>query len=85
MKETVIKYGTFWNNASKLVFSFSSKIGLSNLPSLQQHVPSELSQSSQLASTAVVDFGSTIERLLRKHGKRIAGTCLFEFQNLVLK
>ena len=46
---------------------------MQNVPSLSQHVPSQLSASSVLAAKAAVDFGETVEQVLIKYGKRITG------------
>lgn len=46
---------------------------MQSLPSLSQHIPSQLTHSSLLASKAAVDFGETVEQILIKYGKRITG------------
>lgn len=46
---------------------------MQNIPSLTQHVPSQLTHSANLASKAVVDFGQTVESVLVKYGKRVTG------------
>ena len=62
-------FGTILNESKKRL---GSKIGLQNVPSLGQHVPSDLAQSAQLAARAVVEFGETVEKVLVKHGRSIA-------------
>ena len=37
---------------------------MQSLPSLSQHIPSQLTHSSLLASKAAVDFGETVEQIL---------------------
>lgn len=49
------------------------QIGMQNIPSLTEHVPTQLSNSAGLASKAVVDFGQTVESVLVKYGKRVTG------------
>ena len=49
---------------------------MQSLPSLSQHIPSQLTHSSLLASKAAVDFGETVEQILIKYGKRITGLFL---------
>ena len=46
-------------------------MGVQKVPSLNEHVPSQLSASSILAAKAAVDFGETVEQVLIKYGKRI--------------
>jgi len=46
---------------------------MQSLPSLNQHIPSQLTNSSLLASKAAIDFGETVEQVLIKYGKRITG------------
>lgn len=48
-----------------------SKMGMQEVPSLSQHVPSQLSSSSIMASKAAVDFGEAVEQVLVKYGKKI--------------
>jgi very long chain acyl-CoA dehydrogenase len=60
--------GTILSESRKRI---GSKIGIQNTPSLEKHLPAQLSNSGKLASRAVVDFGETIERVLIKYGKRI--------------
>lgn len=62
--------GTILTEGKKRI---GSKIGIQNIPSLSQNVPSQLEQSSVLASKAVVDFGETVEKVLIKYGKRVTG------------
>lgn len=61
-------FGTILTESKKRL---GSKIGLQNVPSLGQHVPTDLSQSAQLAAKAVVEFGETVEKVLVKHGRSI--------------
>jgi very long chain acyl-CoA dehydrogenase len=60
--------GTILNESKKRI---GSKIGIQSVPTLGSEVPSQLGESAQLASRAVVDFGEAIERVLVKYGKRI--------------
>jgi hypothetical protein len=45
---------------------------MQNLPPIKD-IPSELSQSAQAAQKASVEFGETVEKILIKYGKKIAG------------
>lgn len=60
--------GTILSESKKRI---GSKIGMQSMQPIAE-VPSQLSDSAQLAQKAVVDFGETIEGVLIKHGKRIA-------------
>jgi very long chain acyl-CoA dehydrogenase len=50
---------------------FGSKMGMQKMDAIPG-VPSELGNSAQLAQKAAAQFGETIERVLIKHGKKIA-------------
>ena len=63
-------FGTILNESKKRL---GSKIGMANVPSLEQHVPSALTNSSQLAAKSVVEFGEAVEKILIKYGKSITG------------
>ncbi|CAF0951253.1 unnamed protein product [Brachionus calyciflorus] len=63
-----LDFGTILSEGKKRI---GRQVGLQNIPSLSEHVPSQLSNSSQLASKAVVDFGQAVEGALIKYGKRI--------------
>lgn len=59
-------FGTILNESKKRL---GSKIGIQNVPALS--VPSQLSNSANLASKSAVLFGETVEQVLIKYGKRI--------------
>lgn len=59
--------GTILSESKKRI---GSKIGMQNLPPIEG-VPSNLSNSAQLAQKASVEFGQTIESVLIKYGKNI--------------
>ena len=59
-------FGTILNESKKRL---GSKIGIQNVPALS--VPSQLSNSANLATKSAVLFGETVEQVLVKYGKRI--------------
>lgn len=63
-----LDFGTILTESKKRI---GRQIGIQNVPSLSQNVPSQLTNSANLAAKAVVDFGQTVESVLVKYGKRI--------------